>query len=295
MMNQPVFRFAPSPNGHLHLGHAYSALLNQKIARESGGKLLLRIEDIDTTRCTPELESQMLQDLEWIGFEWDETPRRQSQHFGEYRDYLEKLDKMDLIYPATMSRSEIKKFITSYEDQDKSWPRDPDGSPIYPGKERDFDTQSREEILQSAQPYALRFNTQKALKTYSERLSWQETNGLKTEQVFAHPNNWGDVILARKDTPTSYHLCCVIDDAIQDITNVVRGKDLYEATSIHVLLQKILVLPAPLYHHHKLIVDDKNQKLSKSKKHKSLKELRASGFTANDVLELLNLSDQKAL
>lgn len=282
-MDKPVFRFAPSPNGHLHLGHAYSALLNQKLAREAGGKLLLRIEDIDTTRCTPELEAQMLRDLEWIGFEWDEEPRRQSQHFDEYTQALEKLAKLDLIYPSALSRGEIKKIIQAKRETGEDWPNDPDGSPLYPGEERDFDNTQRLTLIRSAQDYALRLNMKSACKNVTSQLNWTELGTGQKETITANPLLWGDIIIARKAMPISYFLCCTYDDGIQNISHIVRGKDLYHSTSVHVLLSEIFGFQRPVYHHHDLILDDNNQKLSKSKKHPSLKDLKASGITADQI------------
>ena len=286
-MTKPVFRFAPSPNGHLHLGHAYSALLNQKMAREAGGKLLLRIEDIDITRCTPELEAQVLRDLEWIGFEWDEEPRRQSEHFDEYREALEKLNRLELIYPSNLSRSEIKKIILEKKAQGIEWLNDPDGTPLYPGNERELSKSQRIELQKSSDNFALRLDIQ-ATKNYAvDELRWTETSHNQNKKITANPLVWGDVIIGRKDFPVSYHLCCTLDDALQGITHVVRGKDQYEATSIHILMFKILELEKPNYHHHKLIEDDNHQKLSKSEKHTSLIDLRKSGITANQIKEKL--------
>jgi glutamyl-Q tRNA(Asp) synthetase len=277
-MEKAVFRFAPSPNGHLHMGHAYSALLNQKMAREIGGKLLLRIEDIDTTRCTPELETQMLHDLEWIGFEWDETPRRQSEHFEDYAQALEKLAKLDLVYPSALSRGEIKKIIQTKKESGEDWPSDPDGSPLYPGDERKLDKAEQLQMMSEAQTYALRIDMEKAVRHIGHKISWTEME--RVEPIVGDPQLWGDVILARKDFPVSYHLCCTLDDALQGITHVVRGKDLYHATSIHSLLYALLELEKPVYHHHELILDDKLEKLSKSKNHTSLKELKQAGMTS---------------
>lgn len=279
-MAKPVFRFAPSPNGHLHLGHAYSALLNQKMARAAGGKLLLRIEDIDTTRCTQELETQMLHDLEWIGFEWDETPRRQSEHFEDYAQALEQLAKLDLVYPSALSRGEIKRIIQTKKENGEDWPSDPDGSPLYPGHERDFDNAQQLELKTSGQDYALRLNIKSANNMITKPLNWTEQGTNQNETVNANPSAWGDIIIARKSLPISYFLCCTYDDGIQNISHVVRGKDLYHSTSIHVLLSEILGFPKSIFHHHDLILDDNGQKLSKSKNHTSLKELRQAGMTS---------------
>ena len=159
----PVFRFAPSPNGELHLGHAYSALLNLRMARETGGKMLLRIEDIDTERCTREHENQMLRDLEWIGFEWDEEPRRQSEHFDEYREFLLQLEKMGLVYASAMSRREIGQKVAKLESSGNPWPRDPDGSPIYPGNERETPLKRRVPVTDVLSAQVIRLDTTKAI------------------------------------------------------------------------------------------------------------------------------------
>ena len=286
-MSKPVFRFAPSPNGHLHLGHAYSALLNQQMARQVQGKLLLRIEDIDIQRCTPELETQMLHDLEWIGFEWDEKPRRQSEHFDDYAEALNKLRDLNLVYPSTLSRSEIKKIISAKKEQGLDWPCDPDGTPIYPGKERELSLEQQSKSISSGNTYALRLNTKKAKNLVEQPLAWAELISDEVKQIPANPMAWGDVIIARKDFPVSYHLCCTVDDAIQGITHVVRGKDLYDATSIHCMLHELFGHKKPIYHHHELILDITGQKLSKSKQHKSLKELRADGLTGEQIREQL--------
>jgi len=278
-----VFRFAPSPNGELHLGHAYSALLNLKLAREVGGKCLLRIEDIDTVRCTRELEKQMLDDLEWIGFEWDEKPRRQSEHFGEYQDAIDGLQRQGLLYPSTLSRSAIKKIVAEHESGGCDWPRDPDGTPIYPGSERDLNFGAMSEIRASGDAYALRLDMKKAVGTSS--FQWLENELVEN----ARPLDWGDVVLGRKDTPTSYHLCCVLDDAIQGVTDVVRGKDLFHATSVHVVLQKLLGLVSPRYVHHDLVLDDDGEKLSKSVSSKSIRSLKTAGLSKEDIWTSLNL------
>lgn len=278
-----VFRFAPSPNGELHLGHAYSALLNLKMARAVGGKCLLRIEDIDRARCTPDLEKQMLEDLEWIGFEWDEEPRRQSEHFGEYKRALKLLLDRGLVYPAVLSRSDIKKRVFEKEASGVSWPCDPDGSPLYPGEERSLTMEQRSAILHGNAPYALRLDMEKAIG--EELYQWQETDRIIT----ADPSQWGDVILARKDTPASYHLCCVMDDALQGVTHVVRGKDLYHATSVHVLLQALFGYLAPVYKHHDLILSDDGEKLSKSRQSVSIRTLKESGKTPAEVVAMLGL------
>ncbi|MFK5980752.1 MAG: tRNA glutamyl-Q(34) synthetase GluQRS [Rhizobiaceae bacterium] len=280
---QPIFRFAPSPNGKLHLGHAYSALLNQKLAREAGGKLLLRIEDIDRVRCTLKLEAQMLDDLKWLGIEWDEEPTRQSDNFDIYSNTLKKLRDAGLVYPGFMSRGEVNKTINEIERTGKIWPRDPDGTPHYPTHDKNMSEKQRAERLGSRPPNSFRLDMSKALKTLTGKLHWQE----KDTVIEADPQAWGDVVLARGDVPTSYHLACVLDDAAQNITHIVRGTDLYFATAIHRLLQELLNLEEPHYHHHSLILDEDGQKLSKSRKDTSLSDLRELGKSPNDIKKLI--------
>ena len=290
----PVYRFAPSPNGELHLGHAFSALLNLKKARAANGRMLLRIEDIDTTRCTPALERQMLQDLEWIGFEWDETPRRQSEHFDEYRDALMKLESDALIYPSALSRREISQRVETFEKSGTPWPRDPDGAPFYPGEERKVPPAERPKISSTLGSRIIRLDMSMACATLSTPLTWHELgkgpNG-ETGTLTAKPENWGDVVLARRDTPTSYHLACTLDDASQGITHIVRGMDLFQATSIHRLLQAVLDLPAPEYFHHELVLKSDQRKLSKSKIDTSLKEMREAGYSKEQIRSAIGLDN----
>ena len=289
-MAQPVFRFAPSPNGDLHLGHAYSALLNLQLARSMDAKMLLRIEDIDPVRCTPERERQMLCDLEWLGFEWDEAPQRQSERIDEYRNIIEQLEQEELVYPTIASRGEIKKQIEEIQISGVDWPHDPDGVPHYPGSERDAPLQERNALKNGPKPCSFRLDTAKALSRINRPLFWTETGfgrDMLSQDIPCHPEQWGDVLLGRKDFPASYHLACVLDDAAQEISHVVRGKDLYHATSIHRTLQELLNLPAPLYHHHELILDEDGNKLSKSRQDTSLRDLRQSGVTAEEIRERL--------
>jgi glutamyl-Q tRNA(Asp) synthetase len=276
---RPVFRFAPSPNGYLHLGHALSALLNHDIARAAGGRLLLRIEDIDRTRCRPEYEAAIYEDLKWLGIEWEEPVRRQSEHFGEYRTALEKLAREGLVYPAFESRSEIARLVTA---RGAYWPHDPDGAPLYPAAARDLPATERQRKIESGEPYALRLDLRAALARLKEPLSWTEGGG-EPRSIAAQSERWGDVILGRKETPASYHLAVVLDDALQGVSHVVRGLDLYEATSVQRLLQEILGLPAPAYHHHRLILDAAGKKLAKRDPSTTLRDLRAHDLSAADV------------
>jgi glutamyl-Q tRNA(Asp) synthetase len=294
-MPPPVFRFAPSPNGYLHLGHAYSALLNLDLAWQAGGRFLLRIEDIDATRCKPEFEAAIYQDLAWLGVGWEEPVRRQSAHFAFYRDALEKLSAEGLVYPSFESRAEIAGLVRQREADSAGngrWPRDPDGAPIYPGTAKQLSPDARAELLESGAPYALRLDMAAAIARVGD-FTWSELGeGPAGEHgaVAAHPEAWGDVILARKETPTSYHLSVVIDDALQGVTDVVRGQDLFWSTSVHRLLQALLDLPQPAYRHHPLVLDATGQKLSKSTGATGLRELRAAGATPADIRRLVGLS-----
>jgi glutamyl-Q tRNA(Asp) synthetase len=289
-MSPPVFRFAPSPNGFLHLGHAYSALLNSDRARETRGRLLLRIEDIDATRCRPEYETAIYEDLAWLGVAWETPVRRQSEHFDAYRAALDRLSALGLVYPAFESRAEITRLVAARE-ADGPWPRDPDGAPFYPGDARSLSADERDRLIDTGAPYALRLDMAAACRR-AAGLSWNELGeGPDGERgvVPARPEAWGDVIVARKETPTSYHLSVVVDDALQDISEIVRGQDLFHATSVHRLLQVLLRLPEPVYRHHGLVRDQGGRKLSKSTNSTGLRELRAAGATPAGIRQLVGL------
>jgi glutamyl-Q tRNA(Asp) synthetase len=289
-MPPPVFRFAPSPNGYLHLGHAYSALLNFDSARRSGGRFLLRIEDIDGVRCKPEFEAAIYYDLAWLGVTWEEPVRRQSRHLADYRDAIEKLSALGLMYPSFESRAEITRLVAQREAK-AGWPCDPDGAPLYPGLAKRMLPEERTRLLDRGAPYALRLDMAAASARAGD-LAWTEYGegpGGETGAVAARPQAWGDVVLARKETLTSYHLSVVLDDALQGVTDVVRGRDLFWSTSVHRLLQHLLGLPQPAYRHHRLVLDEAGQKLSKSTKATALRELRARGATPADVRNLVGL------
>lgn len=289
-MPPPVFRFAPSPNGYLHLGHAYSALLNFDLARQRGGRFLLRIEDIDATRCRPEFETAICEDLGWLGLAWETPVRRQSEHLADYRTALEHLSSQDLVYPAFESRAEIAGLVAQRETK-APWPRDPDGAPLYPGAAKSLSPVERARLLESDTPYALRLDMAAACARASG-LGWVEQGegpGGETGAVAARPEAWGDVVLARKETPTSYHLSVVIDDALQGVTEAVRGADLFWSTSVHRLLQQLLGLPQPAYRHHRLVVDGEGRKLSKSIAATGIRELRAGGASPADIRRLVGL------
>lgn len=288
----PVFRFAPSPNGLLHLGHAYSVLVNAKMAERAEGKLLLRIEDIDLDRAAPQHERAIIEDLSWLGIRFDEGVRRQSEHFDDYRAALTVLKDEGLVYPAFMSRGEIRDHVADREAAGVSWPRDPDGALLYPPVDRQLGEKERKRRIAEGVPHAWRLDMPAAIALARKLPSWQETGsgpGGETGRIDADPAVWGDVVLARRDIPASYHLAVVVDDAIQQVTHVVRGRDLFHATSIHRLLQELLGLPVPQYHHHRLVVGADGRKLSKSRRDTAIAELRAAGVTPGDIVRMVGL------
>ena len=292
-MTRPVFRFAPSPNGRLHLGHALSALLNAGMARACGGRLLVRIEDIDGTRSRPEFEAGIFEDLAWLGVAWEEPVRRQSEHYDDYRAALARLGALGVVRASYATRREVAAAAADAAAAGTPWGRDPDGAPRFPGDATAIEAAETERRRRVEAPAALRLDTARALEHVAGRLAWTETGegpAGETGEVAALPRLWGDVVLARKETPTSYHLAVVVDDALQGVTHVVRGRDLFHATSIHRLLQALLGLPAPIYHHHRLITDATGRKLSKSDHDTSLAELRAAGATPADVRRLVGLA-----
>jgi len=284
----PVLRFAPSPNGHLHLGHAFSALFNAKLARDLGGRLLVRIEDIDPQRSRPEYVAGIFEDLRWLGLSWEEPVRRQSEHFSDYERALERLGEAGLVYPCFCTRGDIASAVAQRHD----WPRDPDGAPLYPGACKRLSAQERARRIDSGLHAALRLDMGAALAFAQDRLGWCEYGeGEEARVVTAEPALWGDVVLARKDVPTSYHLSVVVDDALQGVSDVARGMDLFNATSLHRLLQNLLDLPAPRYRHHRLLSDAQGKKLAKSESAPSLRDVRAQGTSAAQVRADLGFAD----
>ncbi len=274
-----VTRFAPSPTGYLHIGHAYSASLAFQKAKESGGHFLLRIEDIDGTRCRPEYESALYEDLSWIGLEWEKPVRRQSDHLEDYDAILERLHERGLLYPCFCTRKDIAAEIA----KSNTAPHGPDG-PLYPGLCRHLSDEERQKRFSLGVPYALRLDMQKALKTVSmDKLVFRESGkGL----IQCDPARFGDVVLARKETPTSYHLAVTLDDALQGVNLVVRGQDLFEATYVQRLLQALLNLPTPDYLHHGLVSDAKGKRLAKRDKASTIRSLRDNGYTPDEVRKL---------
>jgi glutamyl-Q tRNA(Asp) synthetase len=287
----PVFRFAPSPNGYLHLGHALSALINFDAAQRHGGRFLLRIEDIDLTRARPEFEKAIFEDLAWLGLDWERPVTRQSERFAAYCAALDELDRLELLYPSFLTRREIRALVAEAEKTGNAWPRDPDGAPLYPGPERNWTARRRRAEMAGGRDYALRLDMTRATEGL-QALGWTEidprADGSPAVQD-ANPALWGDVVLARKDVPASYHLSVTVDDAFQGIGWVVRGLDLKPSTSVHRLLQQLLGLPEPAYFHHRLVRDEAGRKLSKSEGAAALRERRALGETPEAIRQLLGL------
>ncbi len=288
MSRQPVFRFAPSPNGFLHLGHAYSALLNADFARRMDGRFLLRIEDIDIARCRDDLVQACLEDLAWLGLEWEAPVLRQSMHFGRYRAAAADLEARGLVYPCFCSRKDIAEAV------DENLGRDPDGAPVYPGRCRGLDPELASARRRAGVPHALRLDMAAALAAIGEAaLVWNEGSGENLDRITtmkAQPARWGDVVLVRKECPTSYHLSVVLDDALQGVTHIVRGADLFEATAVHRVLQALLGLAEPIYHHHALVKDETGHKLAKSALSKPLRQWRAEGASPADIRHRLGFA-----
>ena len=286
-----VTRFAPSPTGFLHLGHAFAALIASEKAAEAGGRFLVRIEDIDRSRGRPEFERAIFDDLSWLGLSWEEPVRRQSQHFHDYAAALAKLDGAGLLYPCFCTRKDIAAEIARAGIAPELSDLSPDG-PVYPGTCRSLSDEDRQAQIASEAPYALRLDVAKASALVGAPIVFQETGagpqGQSGTQV-AHPERLGDVVLGRKDFPASYHLAVVIDDYLQGITLVTRGNDLFGATHIQRLVQELLRYPAPTYLHHRLILDADGRKFSKRNQAVALASLRASGATRSMVRGMIGL------
>jgi glutamyl-Q tRNA(Asp) synthetase len=283
--DRAVLRFAPSPNGRLHLGHAFSALTNERIAARLGGRLLLRIEDIDVTRCRPEFEQAIHEDLAWLGLRFDGVVRRQLEHFDDYRAALGLLRARGLVYPCFCSRQQVSQAVVAKETETgQPRRRDPDGSPLYPGTCRHLSETEGQERIAAGEPHVLRLAMDRAMSEIGGEAWYRLFDEAGSVTVVkAEPERWGDVVLARKDVPTSYHLSVVVDDALQGVTHVVRGRDLEAATEIHAVLQRLLGLPSPRYQFHRLLQDEAGQKLAKSRMSESLADLRARGVTAAQI------------
>ncbi len=306
--SSPTTRFAPSPTGRLHLGHAYSALFAEDAARREGGRFLLRMEDIDASRCRPEFADGILEDLRWLGGKWDGDIRYQSDHFDAYANALDKLEKLGLLYPCFCSRKEIAAEIAGsrsapHLEMSRSAPHaapqlndtnymnfGPDG-PVYPGTCRDLTADDVKARKAEGKSYALRLRMDLGIRAATEmsggKLSFQD---LEQGTVIVDPLPFGDVVLARKDTPTSYHLAVTVDDAVQEINLITRGLDLFSATHVHRLLQAVLDLPVPNYHHHKLILGDDGRRLATRFKAATLDVLRAGGKSAAQIRDELGFA-----
>jgi glutamyl-Q tRNA(Asp) synthetase len=273
-----VTRFAPSPTGYLHLGHVRSALEGWRAARQAGGRFLLRIEDIDRTRCRAEYEAAIIEDLAWLGLAWDGPVRRQSEHFADYRGALLRLEAEGLLYPCFCTRREIQAEIARAGGA----PQGEMGAP-YPGTCLRLSAAQRAERRRSATDYAWRLDVAAALAR-TGALDFVEEGQGAPRRVAADPTVLGDVVLARKETPTSYHLAVTVDDALQGVTLVTRGEDLFAATHIHRLLQALLALPTPRYRHHPLLTDGTGRRLAKRDRAATIRAMRAAGMTADEIL-----------
>lgn len=269
-------RFAPSPTGLLHRGHAYAALIAFRRAAREGGRFLLRIEDIDQTRCRPEFVDQLLNDLSWLGLKWEEPVLFQSTRFDAYASALDTLQQKGILYPCFCTRADIRREVEAAP----SAPHGPDG-PVYPGTCRALAPDEVSKNTEAGLPYAWRLDIAKARAVVGKTLSWRDE---RAGDIEAKPEVFGDVVIARKDTPTSYHLAVVVDDAFQGVSHVVRGVDLFEATHIHRLLQALLNLSTPIYHHHDLLLDETGERLAKRRGSESLKSLREQGVSKEQVL-----------
>lgn len=296
--DRAVFRFAPSPNGELHLGHALSALVGHDWARRIGGRFLVRIEDIDEARSRGHFIDSILEDLAWLGLEWEKPELRQSQHFADYAAAAQRLQEMGVLYPCFATRGEIALAVARATAAGVPEQMDPDGAPLYPGLHRGLSADEIAACRASGDRAALRIDMHKALavaeaKLAGRALTFREISADGHARVVdANPARWGDAVLIRKDTPASYHLAVVIDDARQGVTHVTRGADLFAATDLHRLLQVLLDLPEPLYHHHRLLYGAHGRKLAKSTGAPRLKDLRAQGLSRSAVRAQVGLPER---
>ncbi len=271
-----VTRFAPSPTGELHLGSAYSAWTGWHRAREAGGRFLVRIEDIDIRRCKREFETAMLADLRWLGFEWDGEVRRQSDHFADYGKVLDQLDERRLIYPCFCSRADIEREIAASANA----PHGPDG-PLYPGTCRHLSAAEGRDRMGAGHEHCLRLDAEGAATQAGPYHFVDETLG----RVEGEPLLMGDFVIARKDTPTSYHLAVTVDDHLQGITLVTRGVDVLPSTHVHGLLQRLLGYETPRYAHHKLLTDASGRRFAKRDRDMAIRAMRDSGMAPQQVVE----------
>jgi glutamyl-Q tRNA(Asp) synthetase len=279
-----VTRFAPSPTGFLHLGHAHAALFAWRRARQAGGRFVLRIEDIDPGRCRPDFTAAILEDLSWIGLDWDGPVRVQSRHLPEYRTALSALAARDLVYPCFCTRADIAREVA----QSASAPHAPDGSSLYPGSCRALSQAGREARIAAGVPHALRLDMGRALAAAGQGLEYHEAG---EDWVACDPARFGDAVLARKDAPASYHLCVTHDDALQGVTLVTRGEDLKAATDLHRLIQALMGWPCPAYQHHVLLTDPAGKRLAKRDGAAAVRALRAAGRSPAEVRAMAGFPD----
>ncbi|HYZ22077.1 MAG TPA: tRNA glutamyl-Q(34) synthetase GluQRS [Rhodopila sp.] len=275
-----ITRFAPSPTGYLHLGHAFSAWNAWRRARDAGGRFLLRLEDIDPARCRPEYSAAIQEDLGWLGLDWDGVVRVQSEHLPEYQAVLDRLAEGGLLYPCFCTRADIQREIAA----SAAAPHGPDGAPLYPGTCRRLSASEQAERIAAGERFALRLDMEAALRP---GLTFVEQG---EGRIACHPERFGDIVLARKDAPASYHLCVTHDDAVQGVTLVTRGVDLKPATDLHRLLQALMDWPEPAYAHHALLTDATGRRLAKRDQAATLRLLRAAGVSARDVIARFNQS-----
>jgi glutamyl-Q tRNA(Asp) synthetase len=282
-----VTRFAPSPTGFLHLGHAHSALLGHRTAHDLGGRFLIRIEDIDRTRCRPDFEAAMFDDLAWLGLDWEHPVRRQSEHFADYAAALEQLEARNLVYPCFCSRKDIAAASSAPHEGE---------SVIYPGTCRGLDPILAAERKAAGAPFALRLDVAKASQqagplTFIDSEPDGSAQDSKWFETRAEPERFGDVVLGRRDTPASYHLCATLDDHLQGVTLVIRGQDLRSATHLHRLLQAVLGLATPRYRHHVLLTNEQGVRLSKRDGAQAIRSLRDRGMSAKAVRAMAGFQD----
>ena len=282
MSSEVVTRFAPSPTGYLHLGHAYAAIFAETQARQADGRFILRIEDIDEIRCKAEFEEAIFEDLQWLGLHWENPVRRQSEHLARYAEAIEKLKKLGLVYPCFCTRREIKAEI----ERAGGAPHGLEG-PIYPGTCQHLSDKERNDRANDGEVHALRLNMARAIEI-TEVLSWQDR---KLGKQPVKLDKFGDIILARKEIPSSYHLSVTIDDALQGITLITRGEDLADATGIHRLLQSVLGYDVPAYLHHPILTDSEGKRFAKRDQSVTIRSLRTSGKTPDDIRSMIGLED----
>jgi glutamyl-Q tRNA(Asp) synthetase len=280
-----VTRFAPSPTGYLHLGHAHAALFAWRRAREAGGRFLLRIEDIDATRCRPEFTAAILEDLAWLGLDWDGEVRVQSAHFADYQAVLDRLAGRGLLYPCFCTRADIQREVA----ESAAAPHAPDGGVVYPGTCRGLSGATRAARMAAGERFVLRLDVARAMAAVDTALTFEE---MGEGRLLCHPERFGDVVLARKDTPASYHLCVTHDDTLQGVTLVTRGVDLKPATDVHRLLQALMGWPEPRYAHHPLLTDPAGRRLAKRDNAATLRQLRADGATPSRVRALARAAER---